>query len=162
MTEAEIRILCECLGDPVRALYRTHFLDEGELDTREGDLTLVFRSGKTVRLTNTPWGYDLSIAFERSGGPFVQTLDAANQAEVNDSEKLVEVCLNDDPDWQPLIGQPLAGVGRLIYTDHQEPCGVSLRFPGNQVVFVYDLSDEVIVQLSTAPSWLEEQQVCSR
>ena len=51
MTEAEIRILCECLGDHVRDLYRTHFLDEGEIDTREDDLTIVFRSGKTVRLT---------------------------------------------------------------------------------------------------------------
>jgi hypothetical protein len=161
MNEAEIQILCERLGDPVGGFYRTHFLSEGVLEAQEGDLTLVFRSGKTVRLTGTPHGYDLSVDFQRNGEPYDGAVDFSNLAESDEHGKLVEFCLNDEPDWQSLIGQPLTAVGRLIFTEHSEPCGVSLRFPGDRVVLVHDLIDEVIVQQTAAPPWLAEQPICS-
>jgi hypothetical protein len=159
MSPSEMQLLCGRIGDRIRELHRRHFLYEGELDTSEGELTLIFDSGRIVRLSNPPCGYDLSVTSERWIGLPATVLGEADDPEAEEVGKLVEVCLNEQPEWQPFIGARLTAVGRLIYTDHDEPCGVSLHFGPNRAIFVYDLSDEVMVGQSVDRTWLKEQPI---
>jgi hypothetical protein len=160
MSPSELQLLCWSVGDRLRELHRLHFLYQGELDTSEGDLILVFESGRIVRLSHTPAGYDLSVTSGRLVGPPVEALGEEDQQTAEEYGKFVEVCLNGQPEWQPFIGARLTAVGRLIYIDHNEPCGVSLHFKPNRAIFVYDLSDEVLVGQSINRTWFREQPVC--
>jgi hypothetical protein len=160
MTDAEIRLLCESIGEQVRDFYRTYYLWQDQLDTRTGDLTLDFECGRTLRLTDTPHGYDLTVAAQRWVDPFGKPLDAVTQQWVHECGKWIEVCLNSASDWRPFLGKRLTAVGRLIYVSHREPCGVALHFQDDLAMFVYNLADEVIVQQFVAPPGLVEQPLC--
>jgi hypothetical protein len=161
MTAGELQLLCESIGHRVRELSRVHFVWDGELDTSEGDLTLVFDSGRTIRLSHTPHGYDLSITSERWINPFIESPNEVEAEWVQEHGYLVEVCVNKETDWQPFAGRPLTQVGRLIYIDHDEPCGVTLRFQHDLVLCVYNLADEVMVERTLNCTWFTEQPVCS-
>ena len=151
--------MCGAVGERVQEIYRCYFSFEGEPDRSQGDLTLVFESGRTVRLTDTPHGYDLRITGERWVDPFAGPLDQENQQSIEECGRWQEVCVSAEPDWLPFVGKRVSAAGRLIYRDHDEPCGASLRFEGGLSLFVYNLSDEVKVELSEAPSWLEERRL---
>jgi hypothetical protein len=161
MSPSEMQLLCWGVGDRVRELHRRHFLYQGELDTSYSDLTLIFDSGRIIRLTHTDCGYDLSVTSERWIDPWATALGATDEREDEQYGKLIEICLNEQSEWQPFIGARLTAVGRLIYIDHDEPCGVSLQFEPGRAIFVFDLSDQVMVQQSIDRTWLRVQPVCS-
>src|SRR5215212_10147000 len=98
----ETQLLCRRLGDTVREIYRNYHLFQGELDTSEGELTLVFDSGMVLRFEHTTYGHDLVLRTDRWVDPFVQPLDGDNQPWEAQYGKLTEVCVNDEDDYRPL------------------------------------------------------------
>jgi hypothetical protein len=144
----EIEVLCRAIGDRVSEVYRLFFLWKGELDTSEGELTLVMESGNVFRFGVTPQGYGVRIWFDRWVDPFEEPLNAENREFVEECGKSVEVCMNGEAECQPFIGRRLMGVSEVVYIPHEEVCGLSLQFEGGPTLFVLDLIDELWVRHS--------------
>jgi hypothetical protein len=158
---SEIHVLCQMLGEVVSEIYRTHYLYQGRLDTREGELTLVFENGKTLRLSHTEHGQDLSVHTDRWVDPFVEPLDEANQRWVEEHGRPTEICVSTEEEWQPFVGLRLTAVGELTYRNWSGPVGVSLRMENERVLFVYNIGDEVTVRRRINREEIGERLVCS-
>src|SRR5262249_39800010 len=127
MLASDVEQVCGFLGELLLQLYRIYYHEGNHVDTDEGGLTLVFKSGRILRFSGTPHGYGLSVHTDRFASPAGGSPDPEVPANA-DWEGYREVNVSGEAHWRRFIGQEMTCVSQLVYRPHDEVAGISLQF----------------------------------
>jgi hypothetical protein len=158
---ARIELVCRAVGLNLGHLYRTVYEYKGEIDSLNGEITLVFFPGQIFRFYGNESGVGVAIAFDRWTDPFGKAMDR-DEAVANQHGHYVENCLDDHADWKETIGKPLVGVREIKYLPHSTTAGLSLDFGAGAPIYIYNISDELAVVRSLNPLEFATEKMCPR
>ena len=128
------------------------------------EVTLFFQSRLVFRFGPTAFGHDLRVFHDRWEDPLIEPLEEEQRRDIEEHGRIVELSVNDQDEFCPLIGKPLLAVGELFYVHEiigQERVGYAFHFAEDTVFYVANTADTVWVSRSVDPKVFGERLLCA-